>query len=352
MSKKQRLIIVSSRQFGYQTDYFKYAQYLKDRFEVVFFCLDQGEKRIDYDGVKVRYSSGNGTFKKWRYLLFVLNVAIYLLLHSGTVMIAYCRNCALYKRLLPWRKMVINFRTVSVAANKKTRHRENERLRRESLPFDRVIMISEGGVEQLGFDRSKCSVVSLGADVLSETDKDFNSIRLLYVGTFDNRDLQKTIEGLHIFVSRNPGADIHYELVGDGEEYYILKKQIRELGLQTFVTMHGRKPYDELPPFFDRCNVGISFVPITEWYAYQPPTKTFEYVLSGLFCIATDTYANHQVINSQNGLLIQDTPGAFAEALNHVYNHRSDYNSSQIRKTMTAYTWDRIIDDQLIPALE
>lgn len=41
------------------------------------------------------------------------------------------------------------------------------------------------------------------------------------------------------------------------------------------------------------------YVPITDYYEYQPPTKTFEYVLSGLLCLATATSSNKEVITEE-----------------------------------------------------
>lgn len=351
-NKRNRIIIVSPRQFGYQTDYLKYCEYLKNSNEVVFFTLDQGEKKISSNGVCVKYSKISSRFKLLGEICFILKVVLYIMTHRGEVMIAYGSHCSIYKRLLPWRKMVVNFRTVSVAYDPEQRKKENERFRKESLLFDRIIMISEEGASQIGFDKSKLAVVSLGADIISSTHKDFEPLRLLYVGTLYNRDIIKTIDGFYKFLSQMAVENIHYDIVGDGEERELLRNRIEELNIQQYVTLHGKKPYDELKYYFDKCNIGVSFIPITDWYEYQPPTKTFEYCLSGLFCIATATAANSRVINETNGILIQDTSDAFADALTEIYKNHSHINSNQIRLSMMQYTWPMIVNDQLIPALQ
>ena len=74
--------------------------------------------------------------------------------------------------------------------------------------------------------------------------------------------------------------------------------------LENVCTTHGRIDYYKLKPFFDKCNVGVSYIPIRDYYQYQPPTKTFEYGLSGLVTIATETKSNQEVINNCNGILI------------------------------------------------
>lgn len=41
---------------------------------------------------------------------------------------------------------------------------------------------------------------------------------------------------------------------------------------------------------------------MTEYYDSQPPTKTFEYALSGLYVLATKTRENEKVITNDNGV--------------------------------------------------
>lgn len=62
--------------------------------------------------------------------------------------------------------------------------------------------------------------------------------------------------------------------------------------------------------------------------------QNIEYALSGLYTIATNTYENRQVIHSNNGILINDTISDFAKALYDTYQHRREYNSQTIRKSM------------------
>ena len=56
MTAKPRLIIVSPRQYGYQTDYLKYTEYLIPYFDVVFLCLDQGKRKIKNNEIKLKYT--------------------------------------------------------------------------------------------------------------------------------------------------------------------------------------------------------------------------------------------------------------------------------------------------------
>ena len=108
----------------------------------------------------------------------------------------------------------------------------------------------------------------------------------------------------------------------------------------------------ELKEFFDHSNVGVSFVPMTPMYNYQPPTKTFEYINSGLFCIATQTFANSEVITSTNGILIPDNAENFCNALQKFIQNKEKISDKEIRNTGQAYLWKNIVEQQLLPALK
>lgn len=350
MTTKTRLIIVSPRQYGYQTDYLKYAEYLVPYYNVVFLCLDQGEKRFENGNISLKYTCAQN--KKIAYLLFFLKTYFYIMTHKGIVMSTNFKGCRYLKELIPWRKMAINIRTVSIDKDDEKSAKQNIQILEDAKYFDRIIMISEGGARQLRLPLEKTSIVSLGADVISHTNKMFDSLRMLYVGTLNNRDIIKTVIGFHQYLEKSGDTNAIYDIVGNGEEFSQIKEYVETEKLEKRIILHGQKKYDELKPFFDKCNVGVAFVPITPMYDYQPPTKTFEYLNSGLFCIATDTTANRNVITATNGCLIQDTANDFCSAIQLFMHKRQFVSSSQIRKTGRPYLWKTIIEQQLLPALQ
>ena len=350
MMSKNRLIIISPRQYGYQTDYLKYAEYLPEYYDVVFLCLDQGKEHIENNDIVLKYTSNKKNRKAAAWLFFI-KVCIYLLLHKGVVMCANFKGCRYLKMLMPWRKMIVNIRTVSVERDVQVSQRQNVAILKDTCRFDRIIMISKGGAVQLKLPMDKVKIVSLGVDVISEADKSFDSLRLLYVGTLDNRDIIKTVEGFCRYVLNSNDCTATYDIVGDGDDFALISDYIKRHKLGDRVFMHGRKPYDALGSFFDKCNIGVSFVPMTAMYDFQPPTKTFEYINSGLFCIATETQANRDVISSGNGMLIRDSAEDFCNALQYVYEIRPTLSGRTIRETGRPYLWKNIIEKQLLPAL-
>ena len=186
--------------------------------------------------------------------------------------------------------------------------------------------------------------------------KNYSSIRLLYVGTLTNRNIEDTIEGLAMYIKKNNNSfNIKYDIVGDGyyNEIEKLKALTNKLKLQDIVTFHGRVQHSNLEYFFNNCNIGISYVPITDYFENQPPTKTFEYVLSGLFTIATETNANKEVIsNLENGFLITDNSAAFCSALEYISLNLTNLKEEQIRNSLSKYSWRNIVKNYLIPIIQ
>jgi hypothetical protein len=249
--------------------------------------------------------------------------------------------------------MILDIRTLSISTDVRIRKKYNYNLRVTSSLYDHVTIISEELRRKIDIPIEKTSILPLGSDSISNIKKSFEKINLLYVGTLTGRNIEKTIEGLSLFLLKNPTVPISYDIIGDGCEGELEKLQILILkyNLQSIVKLNGRIPHFQLAPFFDRCNIGISFVPITEYYDFQPVTKTFEYILSGMYCIATNTYSNRLIISKENGLLIEDSSDAFNKSLEYVYKEMASFKSDLIKNTLKDYTWHNIVKTYLLPIL-
>lgn len=343
-----KLLIINKEQFGYLTDAYYWCKYLRDEYEISFICFDTGKKKIQLDGVKIHYVKyiGNKTF---RGLLFIAIVLLNILFFNGKILVEYFEHCEILKKIFPWKKMIVDIRTLSVSENDDERNKRNSALVKSCRYFDKVTAISSGVKNKIDLDN--VYILPLGADPISVEKKDYSKLNLLYVGTFSGRQLEKTILGCDIFHKANPDVYFSYEIIGSGfnNEEKKLKKLVTDLKLGKYIIFRGKIPNVELKPYFDRNNFGISFIPITDYYNYQPPTKTFEYALSGLFVIATATYANQEVICHDNGILINDTAESFAQALNQI--NQMTINEDNVRKSMRQYSWKLIVENTLKPIL-
>ena len=127
---------------------------------------------------------------------------------------------------------------------------------------------------------------------------------------------------------------------------------MRSLGLENIVEFKGYIPQTQLAPYFKTHNIGVSFVPINDYYNCQPPTKTYEYILSGMPTIATRTLENCKIVCENNGILINDDRCSFGIGLKFIVENVNKYNSSNVRDTLIEHTWENIIKTRLLSYLQ
>lgn len=349
---KKTILFINKAQFGYHTDYYKFCEYLRDIYEVKYFCFDTGKLKLNMERVSVKYVPFKGP-KALRGLRFMLFAIISILNTKGLVFVSYFPGCLFLKKVFPWRRMLLDIRTLSITPNEKKRRNYDRNIIRTAQCYDFVTIISQGLREKIKLDLNKSAIIPLGSDSISLRDKDFSQLKLLYVGTLNWRNIIQTVEGLNLCLQKNPAiSDISYDIIGDGKEYELLNDRIRHLKLDDRIILHGSIPHFKIQPYFDNCNVGVSYVPITDYYNYQPVTKTYEYLMSGMVCLGTNTIENRKIVDERNGILCEDNPESFANALLELYSRIKSYNSDLIRSTVEKYSWERIVEETLLPVLE
>ncbi|GAA5582778.1 glycosyltransferase family 4 protein [Porphyromonas gingivalis] len=351
---KRKLLIVDKHQFGYLVDTYKWAISLVDKYDITLICMDMQLERYVIDGVRIKYLPSI-TNRYLRGFIFILFSAWEILNFKGSVIVSYFEFCSIFKRLFPCRKILLDIRTLSVSSSSSVREKQNQAIREACLRYKTISFISEGIRDTLKLPPFLDTyVVPLGADCISDVRKEYESLRLLYVGTLSGRDIDKTILGLHDFLQLYPDRFVTYDIVGDGfnGELFQLKELVERLGLPNTVRLHGYMPHSKLRPLFDQCNVGIAFVPIREYYEHQPSTKIFEYSFSGLYTIATKTKANQELINEDNGMLISDTSSDFRNALVKISSVAFTASEEKIRGSLSEYSWDALVKRKLLPIIE
>jgi len=346
------LLIISRPQFGYYIDIFKWCQYLRDEYDVRVLTFDDGKEKIAIEGVKNIYVPNAGS-RILRGLLFMAISIFQILLFKGIIIACFFEECMIYKQLFPRKRMILDIRTLAVSADEKIRMHKDEKLKKCIQLYDFVTCISEGVRNKIGVPCEKSALLPLGAERFLCPEKCFDTLKLLYVGTLENRNIEKTVQGFAL-ARKLTGMDMEYDIIGDGpgNELANLNSCVRELGLENQIHIHGYVRHDRLSRFYEKCNIGISFVPLTDYYEYQPPTKTFEYALAGLYVVATDTAANREIITHDNGCLIKDTEDSFAAAITDIINGNIQIDASKIRSSTQDYEWRSIVNDLMKPILE
>lgn len=349
---KPHFVFVGRNQFGYHTDSYKWCEYLREQYRITYICFDYKRPRMSMDGVKVIYVS-RALPEKLRGMILLLTGILHCINPKSKVFIEYFPKCSWIKRALPWHRMCIDVRTMHVIESTEERKRLDNAMIAECRPFEIRSAISNGVINLLGYNDTY--LLPLGADTISQKLKTYDAkMNLLYVGTFSNRNIDYTISGLKMFMAKHPEANITYDLIGFGEtsDEQLIKETIASTGLDDVINFHGRVSYDKLKPFFDTANVGFSFVPMTEYFEHQPPTKTFEYAMSGIYSIATATQANKDIITDDNGVLIADTPEGVAQGLEHYWLTRNSINEDKIRASLADYSWKNICNKYLRPIID
>jgi hypothetical protein len=350
-----RLLIVYPNQFGYHTDTFKYCEHLSNTFEITYICFDQGFEKIFIPKINLIYCDyKKGKIKRlityFKKIISISNQVEFDVIF--TVQFKYSFIIGLFAKS---KLKVLDFRTGNLSKNKFVRYINNIFLRFDSLFFDRLSVISEGLRAILKLSKRRSIILPLGADVISSKLHTYDRMDLLYVGVIKIRNIHQTVEGLGIFLNSNHEfkSSISYTIIGFGPDSYIDKvlTAIDKWDLKDIVKFLGRKKYTDLEPYFDKCNIGVSYIPIVPYYEHQPATKTFEYILSGLFTIATNTFENRQVISENNGIVCNDTPEGFAEALTKLFHKRNMIDEKKVRSSLNEYLWEEIVNTKLLPLL-
>ncbi|MCE0555608.1 glycosyltransferase [Motilimonas sp. E26] len=339
---KKKLYIICPNQFGYLIDTYQYAKNLKNDYDVVYISFYYGMEAISESGVDViEYKCNDKGFKRW--FGFARFCASVVKDKNATVFVKYFRLCSLVKLFGGKNDYIMDIRTVAIDNSYLYRLVFNETLKLESLFFKKITVISKSVADFLNI--SKYSIIPLGCPEFQLEDKAFNSLSLLYVGTLSCRDIHKTVTGLATYLkSSSDGSIVSYDIIGDGyaNEVDELKALVKSLGLEAIVNVHGRIPFNKLNPYYEKANVGISFVPMTEHFDVQPVTKTLEYLAAGMAVIGTRTSAQMKILTDDLGVLVNDSEDDFARGIAKLVDRKGSFNSSHQTMAVKDMSWSSI----------
>jgi glycosyltransferase involved in cell wall biosynthesis len=245
--------------------------------------------------------------------------------------------------------MVLDIRTGDLSDIKIVRFLKNGEITLFTFLYRRVSVISESLAGKLSIPKRKTIILPLGGELQEIPGKNFDSLKLLYVGTLDNRNIHDTVYGLSAYLKQHPSGKISYDIIGTGSRYWLnlLNKSIVDTDLNSTVCLHGSKSLSEVIPFFEMCNIGIVYVPQRDYYQFQPSTKLYESLLAGMPVIATNTYENKIALKQECGVLTDDNPVSFCNALEQIKAKKHLYASDKIKKLYHDSCWDYIVKDKL-----
>lgn len=345
-----KLLIIAPYQFGELTDCYYWAKYAKlEGWDVTYLGYRYQQREIKErtcPGVRVVgvMHSKNRLIHGLKFLGSIIKEII--VGNHRNVIVCRFPKCELLPKLFPKRNIVLDVRTLSVASNDSEREAADNELKRIMKYFKTTSVISKGVGEKLG---GGCPILPLGAEPLSMIAKNFNSLSLFYIGTFNNRNLSQFIEGLAKYQKQSGDTTVTFDVVGGGSDAEVqkIKDTIIETGVKG-VELHGYLTHEEAQLYFDKCNVGVCYVPVTDYYQHQPPTKLYEYLLSGMACIATNTVSNIEVMDDESGVVINDNPESVCDGLIMIQSRIKKIKSVKIGLSSQQYHWRNIVHKYLL----
>lgn len=353
MNSMKTILFVMPAQYGYHTDSYKYCELLSEKYDVVYLGIYVGKPIRESKSVHIYHIDISRCYF-WRYSM-LKQVFLLKRKHSFDVSFIYSFPlCSLFLFLLGRDKTLMDIRTSFVEGKFKSKIL-NCLLTIESCMFKRISVISWGVADFLHLNLKKCRLLPLGGDKVPFYPKKKFPLSLLYVGTFYDRFIETTVQGVAIFIKNNPLLAIKYTIIGFGTESEVKKIQhsIEEYHLEGVVTYVGERRHEELIPYFKSHNIGVSYIPLTDYYDCQPPTKTYEYLLNSMLVLATPTSENAKVINVTNGILSEDDSAeSFSKGLEKLYAENHLFNFKSIYLNAQRYTWNNIVDRYLVPLIE
>ncbi len=353
MIKKKKILILASDQFGYSTTTYKYCEYALKEFDITYMGWDYNLPKINLPSVKVKYVSRKSSLIKRNLRLLQ---AFHKEVQNGhnLVFLTYVRGISLVKMLNPNAKFLMYVDTFGVMPDAKKRWIYDTILKVETSFFSNVAVISDGLAKRLG--REKYEILPLGGACFNNESKTFEKLELLYVGTLDNRNIIDCVRGFHKYLQKYESAEsgISFKIIGDGpnNELEEIKEYVEANNLTDYIHVKGYLPQKELTPYFKSANIGVSYVPMLSYYEYQTPTKTFEYLISGLPVIATGTYENRKIIKPWSGVIIEDNADAFCEGVAQLQSQKKEFCSDRIRKEYSKHTWEKAVSSHFTPLIQ
>lgn len=345
--KIKKILILSENQFGYLMDTYYLCKYLNNKLDITILCKDENKKKRNLENINIIYKDIGNHFLFKHFKLIYECYKLSKKEDYDFIFIDRFRFCFFLTFLINRKKLILDIRTVSINKDKIKQFLNDLELKLNTKFFKNISIINEETALKLKV--KKYFPLPLGADRLVKRESNKKIFNLFYIGTFDLRNIDKTIEGFYYFIKRNKAQSIYY-IVGDGKENEVKKilTTIKKFNLEKRVLFLGRKEHSEIKELLLNSSIGVSFVPKTSYFNNQPPTKTLEYLVNGMVCIGTNTEANKKIINLENGILCDDNANDFAEKLEYLYKNIDKYNLCEIQKKSEKYLWKDVMENYFL----
>ncbi len=258
-----------------------------------------------------------------------------------------------YPLLNPRQRFAVMMATPSVNKEAWLRWYLDKLLQFNLLFFHHILVPVTWPFDRFSFPKAKARFYEIGFQDYGFAQKDYNTLKLIYLGYIRGREIEKTIDGFALFVQKYPDANVTYDIAGkdDPEIAAMMRDTISRSKLDSIVTYHGFLSNEALAELVKKSNAGVCYIPLNGRFEFTS-TKTIEYLIAGLPVIGTNSKYVRMHIDDSNGILHEDNPQAFADALRAMYNNRFSYKPDEIRATHLHLRMDEKIRSSFVPLLE
>jgi glycosyltransferase involved in cell wall biosynthesis len=225
-----------------------------------------------------------------------------------------------------------------------------------SASYAHHVIVSDGWpykriLEEHGIPSEKITVVLNVPDneifdpIRYPANQDNKCFRLVVVSTLVERyGIQTVIKAVPLLVNEIP--ELIIDIIGDGEYRPLLEKMTKELGVEKHLNFTGTIPYDEIPLYITRANVGLA--PMKDDVGL--PNKLFEYFALGKPAIVSAqpsvlesfNFNNHSCIavfqpDDEKDLAdrvveLYKNPEIRASLVSHAYEYYKHYSWTKMRQ--------------------
>lgn len=348
---KKKIIIIFNGPIISITDLKNYIFFSKEIYSIYYIGNNGSATTSIIDNVNIISLDGNGSGFMGRIKLFLEVLKNLSKIKPDLIYIPYFLGCSMFR--IFHKKCILDIRSGTIHLNSFIRFFKNRIMLFESLFFKYRFVISTEVNNFIGFI-GNYELVPIGSSPLGYSKKVFDQLSLLYVGTFHLRNLSIFIDALS-FVYKNTDFDFDkFTIIGFGseDEINLINYTIEKSNLTNKIFFLGEIRPPEIYNYFKEHNVGVSFVPNNVFFYNQPPTKTYEYLMSGMAVMATPNSLNHILLDKSNGVIFEDTVEGCVWGLKKLYNSLSLYNSDSIVDNPNLYTWKKVVDLFFIPSVE
>lgn len=346
----KKILIISPGQLGSHIGTLQYCEILSLNYKITYLGISEDKNYYFSNKVEAIHIKPKKSSLGRKLALFKAMIELNSVVRYDICMINYFIGCSLSNWFFH-NTIFVDVRTSFIFKEKYKRFLFNAILTLEINFFKNITVISKGLKKYLNLPR-RSFVVPLGCPSFKKLSKSYNDFNILYIGTLNNRNITNTIIGFSNFYKKlNYPRNVIYNIIGYGNinELAELKRCIILTKLEKVIKFHGELRGSDLQSFYNISTVGFSYIPINNFFNFQPPTKTFEYLSNGLITIATNTFENAQLINNTNGILINDGILDIEEGLKLIYEKRQSFKTINIQSGMHEYIWTNIVNNILIP---